>query len=359
MELGKKMSLALTGTGFMVLAAAGEAQSFELTLDKTIGSQSGGPGQLALPQGVDIQEGSENIYVADSEKDRIAVFNQQGEFQSDFGQDQIGDEPAPLTFNDETGQLFVGDVGGNEIDVFNPDGTYDRSFGEFTVGTERPFEGPAGMAFTPDSETLYAANYAGDEILEFDPETGEQLDSIGVRGDEAGQLYGPAAIDVSDSGNLYVSEQLNSRIQVLNPEGESIRTFGESRFRPVRPSSSQPVPADIGPGDLSGPVDLTLDEDNNVYVADTLNNRIQAFDSQGNYITQFKEFPADPPGYFWTVGAKYENGKLYTSDFFNNRVVVADKVPEPSSVLGTALLGIGGAAVIVKRRLRQKLASRS
>ncbi|PSO95107.1 MAG: hypothetical protein BRC53_11375 [Cyanobacteria bacterium SW_6_48_11] len=46
-------------------------------------------------------------------------------------------------------------------------------------------------------------------------------------------------------------------------------------------------------------------------------------------------------------------------DFFNNRVVVADKVPEPSSVLGTALLGIGGAAVIVKRRLRQKLASRS
>ena len=41
------------------------------------------------------------------------------------------------------------------------------------------------------------------------------------------------------------------------------------------------------PGQLNQPKGLTIDEDNNVYVADEFNNRIQKFDSNGNFITEF------------------------------------------------------------------------
>ncbi len=360
MELVKNLSVAIASAGFIVLAAAAEAKAVSLEFDQIIGDSSG-EGQLNLPQGIDVQEGTGNVYISDSENDRVAVFDSEGNYLDDFGQDQI-DESANLEFNNKTGQIFVGDVNGNEIDVFEPDGTYVRSFGEFTVGTDRPFEGPAGVSFSPDFEKFYVANYAGDNIYVFDPETGEQTDVIGESGTGSGQLSGPSALAISETtGNLYVSEQLNSRIQVITPEGQSLSIFGEPRPRPVDPSI--PVPDDLEPGQLSDPVDIALDELNNVYVADTLNNRIQVFDPEGNFLTLVDEIPAEPSTYFWPIGAQYEDGKLYTSDFFHNRVVVHDvnkqgstPVPEPSSVLGIAVLGAGAAAAKLRKHRQQKQA---
>lgn len=360
MEIVKNLSVAIATAGFIVLAAAAEATAVSLEFEQTFGN-TGGAGQLNLPQGIDVQEGTGNIYVSDSANNRVAVFDSEGNYLDDFGQGQI-DESANLEFNETTGQVFVGDVNGNEIDVFEPDGTYVRSFGEFTVGTDRPFEGPAGVAFSPDFEKFYVANYAGDEIYVFDPGTGEQIDVIGESGTGAGQLSGPSALAISQTtGNLYVSEQLNSRIQVLTPQGESLKTFGEPRPRPVDPSI--PVPDDLEPGQLSDPVDIALDESNNVYVTDTLNNRIQVFDSEGNFLTLVDEIAAEPSTYFWPIGAQYEDGKLYTSDFFHNRVVVHDvikqgstPVPEPSSVLGIVLLGVGAAVGKFMQHRQQKQA---
>ena len=359
----KTLFLVFASASVLVLAAASEAKSLTLTFEQVIGDPLGDPSQpenLLLPQGIAIEDETDNIYVGDSEKARVAVFSAEGEYLFDFGQGQITGETANLDFNRE-GQLFVGDVDGNEIDVFEPDGTYVRSFGEFTIGTDRPFEGPAGLGFSPDFEQFYVANYAGDEIIVFNSETGNVINTIGTGGQEPGQLFGPAAVAVSPTtGNLYVSEQLNSRIQVLTPEGESLRTFGIPRPRAVVDPFA-PVPENIQPGELSSPVDIALDEFENVYVADTLNNRIQVFSSQGEFLTLVDEFPAVPSTYIWTVGAEYDKGKLYTSDFINNRVVVFDvednapleastTVPEPSSIFSLVWLGLSAAGVTWRQR---------
>lgn len=208
------------------------------------------------------------------------------------------------------------------------------------IASELRVEGPAGVAFSPDFEKFYVANYAGDDIYVFDSITGERIDVIGGAGTEPGQLSGPAALAISETtGNIYVSEQLNSRIQVLTPEGESLATFGEPRPRAVDPSI--PVPDDLQPGQLSGPVDITLDEFDNVYVSDTLNNRIQVFNSQGDFLTLVDEFPAEPSTYFWSIGAQYQDGKLYTSDFFNNRVVAFDVNQQGSTPISEPSLDLG------------------
>jgi DNA-binding beta-propeller fold protein YncE len=43
------------------------------------------------------------------------------------------------------------------------------------------------------------------------------------------------------------------------------------------------------PDQLNQPKGLTIDEDNNVYIADEFNNRIQKFDSNSNFITEFEQ----------------------------------------------------------------------
>jgi tripartite motif-containing protein 71 len=62
---------------------------------------------------------------------------------------------------------------------------------------------------------------------------------------------------------------------------------------------------------LNQPKGLTIDEDNNVYIADEFNNRIQKFDSNGNFITEFGQdrliHPIDV--------AVDSQSRVYASDF--------------------------------------------
>ena len=160
-----------------------------------------------------------------------------------------------------------------------------------------------------------------------------------------------------------MTDQFNNRVQVLNPEGENILTFGE-------PGS--------GPGQFIQPIDLEVDEFENIYVADSINSRIQVFDKDGKFLSEFGEAAAgrppqlgEPspygnpldltPGTFnWTAGTYYDpkDKELYVGDFFQGRVQVLDveQVPEPSSVLGLAVLGVGAAGTLIRKNRRNKRA---
>ena len=54
---------------------------------------------------------------------------------------------------------------------------------------------------------------------------------------------------------------------------------------------------DTGDGQFNGPNGVATDSSGNVYVADTDNNRIQKFDSNGNFITKWG-FDGDGDGQF-------------------------------------------------------------
>jgi DNA-binding beta-propeller fold protein YncE len=83
------------------------------------------------------------------------------------------------------------------------------------------------------------------------------------------------------AGNTYISDgYINSRIAKVSKDGDWLRSWGE-------PGSK--------PGQFDTPHSIALDTQNNIYVADRGNHRIQVFDVDGKFIRQITiDVPVDP-----------------------------------------------------------------
>ncbi|MDZ8026996.1 MAG: scytonemin biosynthesis PEP-CTERM protein ScyF [Nostoc sp. DedQUE01] len=378
MGLVKNLSVAIVGAGFTVLATAAQAKSLTLSYDSSIGSPGFGPGQLFVPQGITVND-TGNILVSNGRGlnpdgtfnpnigNKVEVFNPQGNYIGAIGEGGKGpgqfDEPSALEIDPDTGNLYVGDVFNNRVNIYDPQGNFIKSFGEFGgLIPGRAFFGPSGVTFDKQGN-VYIGDFSGDKINKYTKD-GELIGSIGSSGTQPGQFQGPAGLRISPvSGNFFVSDQFNNRIQVLDPQGNPLLTFGKQG---------------TGDGEFNQPIGIEVDEFENIYVADSINSRVQVFDKNGNFLTSFGKAAAAPPpqlgeppfgdpldltpGVFnWTAGTSYKDGKLYVGDFFQGRIQVLKvegrkQVPEPSSALGLALLGLGAATVTLRKHRQQKSA---
>jgi len=145
------------------------------------------------------------------------------------------------------------------------------------------------------------------------------------------------------SGNAYISDgYVNSRIAKVDKEGNWLKSWGE--------------PGDQ-PGQFNVPHSIAVDAQNNIYVADRGNRRIQVFNTDGKFLRQFTidvPAPADArpaignkpasttgtmsPGAPWTLCiTPGPNQVLYTSDAFPGRIY---KLSLDGKVLG--VLGKSG-----------------
>jgi len=145
------------------------------------------------------------------------------------------------------------------------------------------------------------------------------------------------------SGNTYISDgYVNSRIAKVDKDGNWLKSWGE--------------PGDQ-PGQFSVPHSIAVDTQNNIYVADRGNRRIQVFDTNGKFLRQFTiDVPAPPdarpaignkpisttgtmsPGAPWAICiTPGPNPVLFSSDAFPGRIY---KLSLDGKVLG--VLGKSG-----------------
>ncbi|MDH6083913.1 scytonemin biosynthesis PEP-CTERM protein ScyF [Umezakia ovalisporum] len=385
MALIKKLSIAFASAGLITLALVNEAKALSLKYETSIGRPAtftdgdypGVPGTLAVPQGIGVQDSTQNIFVSNGRGiDSVDVFDSQGNYIKSIGSTGSGpgqfEEPADLRFNPLTGDLHVGDVFNSRINVFDAEGNYKTSYASFSGPVEnRLFFGPGGMDFDA-AGNLYVSDFSADIIKVYNPE-GEQIKTIGSPGSGPGEFLGPGGLIISDNtGKIYINDQYNGRVQVLDPNGEFLFAFGITGSEP---------------GQFKEPIGIDVDEYENIYVADSQNSRVQVFDQNGNFLTSFGEptrnssgqivpppTPAalggttpygDPidltPGKFnWAAGLHYDNGTVYVGDFFQGRIQVLSveqsaKVPEPTSILSLGILGIGAGVVKLQKKRKEKM----
>ena len=128
----------------------------------------------------------------------------------------------------------------------------------------------------------------------------------GSQGTGNGQFNAPFGVAVDPSGNIYVSDQGNSRVEKFNSNGQFILKWGSS-----------------GTGDeqFDLPGGITIDSAGNIYVADGRNHRIQKFDPSGNFLSKFGTFGQGDGQLYFPAGLVIDSfGNIWLADTSNNRV---------------------------------------
>jgi len=221
-----------------------------------------------------------------------------------------------------------------------------------------PFQllAPYGMATGPTGD-LYVADQKVGATFIFNTETKDA--SLIRNGFEA--TFGlPNAVAIDDDGRLFITDGKLHRVLILNKKHEVVDQIKEGLLDPVGiaidsenrllyvvdTQQDQVVVFDadslkplrrIGtggkkhelttPGDFAAPQGIALDSDNNVYVTDTLNNRVEIFDAEGKFISQFgrhcdgygcfarpKGIAVDSDGHIWVADPMLDMLQIFDRD---------------------------------------------
>jgi len=195
------------------------------------------------------------------------------------------------------------------------------------------FQYPWGIA-VDTSGNAYVADYYNHRIQKF-TSSGEFITKWGSYGEGDGQFHYPWGIAVDVSGNVYVADR-NYRIQKFTSSGEFITKWGSYGE---------------GDGQFSHPCFIAVDVTGNVYVTDYYNHRIQKFTSSGEFITKWGSY-GEVDGHFrYPVGIAVDVfGNVYVSDRTiyvsdsTNRIQVfkpSDAIPPLTAINLSGTLGNG------------------
>ncbi len=123
----------------------------------------------------------------------------------------------------------------------------------------------------------------------------------------------PNSVAVGEDGKIYVTDGRNDRICVFNRYGRFLFQFGEHGRALVLPGER----ATWRPGRFWLPYGIDLDDDGNIYVADTMNGRIQVFNPEGRFLRWFPK-----GGGIYPIDLHLKGNKIYVTDRSHGRIAV-------------------------------------
>ena len=247
----------------------------------TFGSEGKENEQFDFSYGITI-DSKGNILVGDFEKHRIQIFDSDGKFISQFG--SYGKEngqfnyPTLITINSK-GNIIVSDQGNHRIQIFDSEGKFILTFGSKGKGNGQ-FDNPEGIC-VDFNDNIYVCDRDNHRIQIFNS-NGNFISKFGSKGKGNGQLDEPVGITINSNGHIIVSDNFNNRIQIFNSKGEFISTFGSKGNGKGKGKGKG------NDGLFRSPDGICVDLNDNIFVCDYYNDRIQMFNPEGKYITQFK-----------------------------------------------------------------------
>lgn len=184
---------------------------------------------------------------------------------------------------------------------------FDKDFKLLSyLAPEEEFKQPSGIAVSEETDRLYVTDTHNHNIKVFELSTLEYITTIGKRGKEEGQFNFPSHIAADENGSLYVVDTMNARVQIFDSEGNFLRGFGEF--------------GDI-PGMFARPKGISIDSEGHIYVVDAAFNNVQIFDSEGQVLMSFARYGSGRGELILPAGIHIDDDDyIYVVDQWNERV---------------------------------------
>ena len=283
----------------------------------------GGPGtaaRLSLPEGLAADSGG-NLYVFDCANARVRKLRADGTITTIAGTGRFGfsgdggpatsaelrprcgaNDPAGLAV-DAAGDVFIADTGNHRVRMVNPAGvittvagTGGSAFGgDGGPATAAQLYSPTGLATSRG--TLYIADAGNHRVRAVAPNgTITTVAGNGIAGCNAcsaqaeggpataAPIYDPVGLAVDGRGNLLIADWIDDRVFAVSPTGIITTLAGTTHPGNLAGGFS----GDGGPAtgaELDGPAALAVDAHGNIYVADSINDRVRVIAPGGTIST--------------------------------------------------------------------------
>uniref|UniRef100_A0A1X7UI38 B box-type domain-containing protein n=1 Tax=Amphimedon queenslandica TaxID=400682 RepID=A0A1X7UI38_AMPQE len=202
--------------------------------------------------------------------------------------------------------LIVTESGGNCITILDRKGKKVKSL-EGEGGSGNVKFSPRGVAITPDKFILVSDSNRIQKISMY----GYLMASVGEYGSGPLQFKYPRGIAISPiTGQVYIADYSNHRIQVLNPDLTFSHSFGSE-------GSAN--------GQFKSPYGIAIDSQGLVYVADSDNCCIQKFSPDGKFVGKFGTYGSGPGQLYMPTGIAIDTaatGLVYVGEEGNGRISV-------------------------------------
>ena len=233
----------------------------------TIGSLGSTPGQFFHPSGAEYLSLNDKIYVADTDNNRIQIFDSNGHFISSWGAPaQEFGHPEVIAIDSINGFVYVSEIENNRIQKFDSNGTFVTKWGS-AGNRDGQFNHPGSIAVDSEDKLLFVTDIGNHRIQKFDL-NGNFISTWGTLGKEDGQFDRPAGIAYDPINKIiYVAETSNNRIQKFDTNGTFLGKWDS---------------LGTSEGQFNNPDSITYDKYSGLlYISDLKNKRILVFTEEG------------------------------------------------------------------------------
>jgi sugar lactone lactonase YvrE len=284
------------------------------------GEHGKGKGEFDACVGIAIGKNDE-VYTAEFRNQRVQRFTSEGKFLGAF---PVQPHAGGLAV-DADGIVYVAHWNSNKVAAYSPTGMLLREWGQ--KGTaDGEFRLPGSIAIGPDG-LVYVPDQGNSRVQKFTRdgkfvgqwgELGKEPGQFGGGQSAGGRFAGPQFVAFDRAGNVYTTDAALDRIQKFTPEGKLLAFWGTESADPGG-FGPPPLNKDGTPG-MGGPISLCVDRQDRVWVSAT-NNRVQQFTNDGKYLRGIGGEGIEPGHFHLPHGIVLDSRDcLYVADTMNTRI---------------------------------------
>ena len=232
----------------------------------------------------------------------LCIDGDTGEILSSFGDDMFENEHGLAVDTDDN--VWVTDADTHVVQKYSPEGELLMTLGIKGEGGEddKRFNKPTDVEVAPDGSIYVADGYGNNRVVKLDSD-GKFVTAWGTKGSETGEFDTPHGIAVDGDGRVYIADRGNSRMQIFDADGNFLSEWKSD--------------------EIGRPWGVDITADGNVVVADGGDLTNTAYDrngallmtADGGVIERWGSYGSQDGQFYWAHDiAAGADGAVYVTD---------------------------------------------